>query len=40
MTERLKIALAQFNPVVGDIPGNLDKLEKLHSLAEAQGRIW
>lgn len=37
MTERLKIALAQFNPVVGDIPGNLDKLEKLHSLAEAQG---
>ncbi|WP_022727188.1 NAD+ synthase [Fodinicurvata sediminis] len=37
MTEGLKIALAQFNPVVGDIPGNLDKLEKLHSLAAAQG---
>ena len=31
MNEKLKIALAQLNPLVGDVSGNVDKLLKFRS---------
>lgn len=37
MTERLLLALAQLNPVVGDVSGNLAKLRKARSEAAKQG---
>jgi NAD+ synthase len=37
MTDRLKIALAQLNPTVGDIPGNLAKLRAARAGAAKQG---
>src|ERR1700675_4086321 len=33
----LKIALAQLNPVVGDLPGNAGKLRQARAQAAAQG---
>jgi len=37
MTDRLRIALAQINPVVGDVPGNADKVRAARAEAAAQG---
>ena len=37
MTDRLKIALAQLNPTVGDIDGNLAKLRDFRAQAAGQG---
>jgi NAD+ synthase len=37
MTDRLQIALAQINPVVGDIAGNLAKLRQARAEAARQG---
>ncbi|MDX2155618.1 MAG: NAD+ synthase [Hyphomicrobiaceae bacterium] len=37
MTDRLRIALAQLNPVVGDIAGNIGRLERARSDAAEQG---
>ncbi|MEQ8268142.1 MAG: NAD+ synthase [Parvibaculum sp.] len=37
MTEKLRIALAQLNPVVGDIAGNLEKAVEARRAAEAGG---
>lgn len=37
MTNELRIALAQFNPLVGDIPGNLGRLQQLRRQAAEQG---
>ena len=37
MTTRLKIASIQINPVVGDIPGNLEKAEIYYAKAKADG---
>jgi len=37
MTTRLKIASIQANPVVGDIPGNLEKAENHYAKAKADG---
>ena len=37
MTTSLKIAFAQLNPIVGDIPGNLAKARKARADAAAQG---
>src|SRR5215470_528802 len=34
MTDRLKIALAQLNPVMGDIPGNLARAQKVRAQAD------
>ena len=31
MNEKIKIALAQLNPLVGDVSGNVDKLLKIRS---------
>ena len=31
--ERLRIALAQFNPTVGDIKGNIEKARAVHAQA-------
>ena len=31
MNKKLKIALAQLNPLVGDVSGNVDKLLKIRS---------
>ena len=31
MNEKIKIALAQLNPLVGDVSGNVDKLIKIRS---------
>lgn len=36
-TDQLRIALAQFNPVVGDLPGNLARLRALRAEAAGQG---
>ncbi|WP_366556324.1 NAD+ synthase [Aquibaculum sediminis] len=36
MTDHLRIALAQFNPTVGDVPGNLARLRALREEAAAQ----
>lgn len=37
MTDQLKIALAQLNPLVGDIPGNIDKARTARAEAARQG---
>lgn len=37
MTETLKIALAQLNPIVGDLVGNVDMLRDTRNQAAAQG---
>ncbi|MFP4005027.1 MAG: NAD+ synthase, partial [Alphaproteobacteria bacterium] len=37
MPDHLKIALAQLNPTVGDIPGNLDKLRRARAQAAQAG---
>ncbi|MCA8928588.1 MAG: NAD+ synthase [Alphaproteobacteria bacterium] len=37
MTDSLRIALAQINPVVGDVPGNADKVRAARADAAAQG---
>ena len=37
MTDRIAIALAQVNPIVGDIDGNLDKLRAARRDAAALG---
>ena len=37
MTDRLRLALAQLNPVVGDIAGNLAKLRAARAEAASQG---
>ncbi|MEQ1752554.1 MAG: NAD+ synthase [Micropepsaceae bacterium] len=37
MTDSLKIAFAQLNPILGDIPGNLAKARKARADAAAQG---
>ena len=37
ITDTLKIALAQFNPVVGDLDGNAAKLRKARAEAAAEG---
>ncbi len=37
MTTTLKIALAQLNPVVGDLAGNVAKLKAAHDKAAALG---
>ncbi|HCH56921.1 MAG TPA: NAD+ synthase [Rhodospirillaceae bacterium] len=37
MTDTLKIALAQLNPVVGDIPGNVEKLREARARAAETG---
>ncbi|MGC6476277.1 MAG: NAD+ synthase [Parvibaculales bacterium] len=37
MTNTLKIALAQLNPIVGDIAGNQDKLTRAHQQASQEG---
>jgi NAD+ synthase len=37
MTTSLKIAFAQLNPIVGDVPGNLAKARKARADAAAQG---
>ena len=37
MTASLKIAFAQLNPIVGDVPGNLAKARKARADAAAQG---
>src|SRR5476649_1512081 len=37
MTDRLRIALAQLNPVMGDIAGNLARARKAHGEAAQQG---
>src|SRR5258705_5270126 len=37
MSDRMKIALAQLNPVVGDIPGNLARAKAARANAAAQG---
>jgi len=37
MTDRLSIALAQFNPVVGDVSGNLDRLRSARQAAARHG---
>ena len=31
MNKKIKIALAQLNPLVGDVSGNVDKLLKIRS---------
>ena len=36
MTDRLRIALAQINPVVGDVPGNADKVRAARAKAAEQ----
>src|SRR5437870_7848172 len=35
--DRLKIALAQLNPTVGDVGGNADKVRRARAAAAAQG---
>src|SRR6476646_4850759 len=37
ITDTLKIALAQLNPIVGDLAGNTDKLRKARALAAVEG---
>ncbi len=37
MTDRLKIALAQINPIVGDIDGNVAKIRAARATAASQG---
>src|SRR5688572_26815013 len=37
MSDRMAIALAQLNPVVGDIPGNLERARAAHDRARADG---
>ncbi|MEX2630143.1 MAG: NAD+ synthase [Tistlia sp.] len=37
MTDQLTIALAQINPTVGDLPGNLEKLRALRARAAGEG---
>ena len=37
MTEKLSIALAQLNPTVGDVAGNIAKLREARKKAAAQG---
>ncbi len=37
MSDRMAIALAQLNPVVGDIPGNLKRARAAHERARAEG---
>ena len=37
MTEELKIALAQLNPTVGDLSGNMHKIREAHKTAREQG---
>ena len=37
MTDKLRIALAQLNPVVGDIEGNLQKAVAARREAEIEG---
>src|SRR5471032_1417231 len=37
MTDRLRIALAQLNPVMGDIAGNLARARQAHGEAAKQG---
>src|SRR5476649_16335 len=37
MTDRLRIALAQLNPVMGDIAGNLARARQAHGDAAKQG---
>jgi NAD+ synthase len=37
MSDRMAIALAQLNPVVGDIPGNLARARAAHEQARAEG---
>ena len=37
ITDTLKIALAQLNPIVGDLAGNTDKLRKARARAAAEG---
>ncbi len=37
MTDKLRIALAQLNPVVGDIAGNLEKAVEARRAAEVEG---
>jgi NAD+ synthase len=37
MTDRLAIAIAQLNPVVGDVAGNLRLIEEAHAQAKARG---
>jgi len=37
MTQSLKIASIQTNPVVGDIPGNLEKARENYAKAKADG---
>ena len=37
MTDTLKIALAQLNPIVGDIAGNHEKLARAHQQAGQDG---
>ena len=37
MSDRMAIALAQLNPVVGDIPGNLKRARAAHERARADG---
>jgi NAD+ synthase len=37
MSDRMAIALAQLNPVVGDIPGNLERARAAHERARAEG---
>ena len=36
MTDRFRIALAQLNPVMGDIPGNLARARAAHGQAAAE----
>jgi NAD+ synthase len=37
ITDRMRIALAQANPVVGDIAGNVAKAKRIHAEAHAKG---
>ena len=37
MTDSLKVALAQLNPTVGDVSGNLAKVRAARAEAKAQG---
>src|SRR5512145_2566953 len=37
MSNRMAIALAQLNPVVGDIAGNLERARSAHERARAEG---
>ena len=37
MTDRITIALAQLNPVMGDIPGNIEKLRRARLEAASKG---